>query len=154
MSAPEAAELALPENPTKDRRCAMNPSLSHSVTGRRFQQNDKGVAVRFVGGTCGLLGHSCGHPEPPRRDADEPLEVLGDLALVREPARAATCSRVNPAPFAPRLSSGSCAKGKNACRSGRKPAQERATVQVRTNTPLARGTCQATNWLLIPIGLL
>jgi hypothetical protein len=31
-----------------------------------------------------LLGGSCGHPELPRRDADDPLEVLGKLALVLE----------------------------------------------------------------------
>ena len=30
------------------------------------------------------LGDSCGHPELPGRDADEALEVLGKLALVRE----------------------------------------------------------------------
>jgi hypothetical protein len=38
--------------------------------------NGKGVAVRFLGGTCGL-------PELPRGDADEALEVTGELALVR-----------------------------------------------------------------------
>src|SRR6516162_8724066 len=31
-----------------------------------------------------LLGDSCGHPKLPRRDADEALEVIGELALVRE----------------------------------------------------------------------
>ena len=46
--------------------------------------NGKGVAVRFLGGACGPLGDSCGHPEPPRRDADKPLEVAGELALVGE----------------------------------------------------------------------
>jgi hypothetical protein len=47
-------------------------------------RNAKGFAVRFLGGSCGLLGDSCGRPEPPRRDADEPLEVTAELALVRE----------------------------------------------------------------------
>ena len=46
--------------------------------------NGKGVALRYLGGTCGLLGDSCGHPELSRRDADQALEVLGELALVRE----------------------------------------------------------------------
>src|SRR5262245_50436159 len=31
-----------------------------------------------------LFGDSCARPEPPRRDADEALEVAGELALVRE----------------------------------------------------------------------
>ena len=46
--------------------------------------NGKGLALGFLGGTCDLLGDSCGHPELPRRDADETLEVTGELALVRE----------------------------------------------------------------------
>jgi hypothetical protein len=46
--------------------------------------NGKRIALRFLGGTCGLLGESCGRPELPRRDADEALEVTGELALVRE----------------------------------------------------------------------
>src|SRR5262249_14525885 len=46
--------------------------------------NGKGIALRFLGGTCDLLGDSCGHPELPRRDADEALEVMAELALVRE----------------------------------------------------------------------
>jgi hypothetical protein len=47
-------------------------------------RNGTGVALLFLGGTCGLLGDSCGRPELPRRDADEALEVMGELALVRE----------------------------------------------------------------------
>src|SRR5580704_16888731 len=47
-------------------------------------ENGKRFALRFLGGTCGLLCESCGRPELPRRDADEPLEVMGELALVRE----------------------------------------------------------------------
>jgi hypothetical protein len=46
--------------------------------------NGKGVALRSLDETCGALGDSCGRPELPRRDADEPLEVTGELALVRE----------------------------------------------------------------------
>src|SRR5262249_28737884 len=46
--------------------------------------NGKGVALVFLGGTCGFLDDSCGRPELPRRDADEALEVPGELALVRE----------------------------------------------------------------------
>jgi hypothetical protein len=44
----------------------------------------KGVALRFLGGTCRRLGDSCGRAELPRRDADEALEVTAELALVRE----------------------------------------------------------------------
>src|SRR5215475_1368228 len=46
--------------------------------------NGKGLALGFLGGTCDLLGDSCGRSELPRRDADEPLEVLAELALVGE----------------------------------------------------------------------
>jgi hypothetical protein len=46
--------------------------------------NGKGVALPFLGGTCGQLGDACGRPELPRRDADEPREVMGERALVRE----------------------------------------------------------------------
>src|ERR1700733_3856420 len=46
--------------------------------------NGRAVALRLLGGTCGLLCDSCGRPEMPRRHADEPFEVMGELALVRE----------------------------------------------------------------------
>ena len=46
--------------------------------------NAKGLAQEFLGGTCDLLGDSCGRPELPGRDADEALEVMRELALVRE----------------------------------------------------------------------
>jgi len=46
--------------------------------------NSKGLALRFLGGTCGPLCESCGCPELRRRDADQALEVVGELALVRE----------------------------------------------------------------------
>src|SRR6516164_2908972 len=58
-----------------------------STRSRRATQrmrNGKGVAGEFLGGTCCALGDSCGHPELPRREADEALEVMGELALVRE----------------------------------------------------------------------
>lgn len=46
--------------------------------------NGQGVAVRYLGGTCGLLGVSCGSAEVPWRDANEALEVTGELTLVRK----------------------------------------------------------------------
>ena len=50
----------------------------------------RGVALVFLGGTCGLLAGSCGRTELPRRDADKPLEVVGEPALVREAGAAAS----------------------------------------------------------------
>src|SRR5262249_8612208 len=47
--------------------------------------NGKGIAQQSLVGTCLLLGDSCGDPELPRGDADQPLEVTGELALIREP---------------------------------------------------------------------
>src|SRR5262245_22385666 len=47
-------------------------------------RNGKGAAPGFLGGACGVLGGSCGRPELPRRAAREALEVLSELALVRE----------------------------------------------------------------------
>src|SRR5215469_3470608 len=49
-----------------------------------LQGNDKGVVMRILGSICDLLGDSCGRTELPRRDAHEALEVMGELALVRE----------------------------------------------------------------------
>src|SRR5262249_9989362 len=46
--------------------------------------NGKGLALAFLGGACGVLVGSCGRPELTRRDADEALEMAGELALVRE----------------------------------------------------------------------
>src|SRR5262245_36835993 len=43
----------------------------------------RGTLSRFLAGLA-LLGGSCGRPELARRDADEALEVVGELALVRE----------------------------------------------------------------------
>src|SRR6516165_10155708 len=43
-----------------------------------------GLAVRVLGTTCGLLCDSCGLAELSRRGADDALEVVGELALVRE----------------------------------------------------------------------
>src|SRR5262249_18748857 len=40
--------------------------------------------LEFLGGTCDLLGDSCGQPELPRRDADQALEVMAELTLVRK----------------------------------------------------------------------
>src|SRR5262249_48148901 len=55
------------------------------VTRACSRRNPNRLAVRYLGGTCGLLGVSCGHPELPRGDADYALEVAGELALVTEP---------------------------------------------------------------------
>src|SRR5262245_32740033 len=44
----------------------------------------RGGALKFLGGTCGLLGESCGRPELPWGDAGDALEVIGELALVGE----------------------------------------------------------------------
>jgi hypothetical protein len=41
-------------------------------------------AGRILGAACGLLGGSCGQAELARCDADEALEVMGELALIRE----------------------------------------------------------------------
>src|SRR5499433_518408 len=50
-----------------------------------FTGNGKGVAVPILGGTSGFLGGSYAHQELPRCDADNALEVMGELALIREP---------------------------------------------------------------------
>jgi hypothetical protein len=42
------------------------------------------MARTLLGGNCWLLDDSCGRSELPRRDADEALEVAGELALIRE----------------------------------------------------------------------
>ena len=39
---------------------------------------------RVLGGACGLLRDSCGPTELSRGEADEALEVMAELALVRE----------------------------------------------------------------------
>ena len=49
------------------------------------QRTGKGVALQRLGEICVPLGDSCGRPELSRRDADQALEVEGELALVREP---------------------------------------------------------------------
>ena len=47
-----------------------------------FTGNGKRVAVPILGGTYGFLGGSYARPELPRRDADEALEVVAELALI------------------------------------------------------------------------
>src|SRR5262249_3893959 len=62
-------------------------ALRPSPSARRpslHPENGKRVTLELLGGTCDLLGDSCGRPELSRRDADEALEVVGELALVRE----------------------------------------------------------------------
>ena len=46
--------------------------------------NDKEGALPFLARTCGLLGDSCGPTELSWRDADDALEMVGELALVGE----------------------------------------------------------------------
>src|SRR5262249_39333076 len=46
--------------------------------------NGKGVALAFLGGTCGFFDDSFGRPELPRRDGDGALGGAGGPALVRE----------------------------------------------------------------------
>ena len=106
-------EMAKRPAPSKSRLVHMRSSLSRSETGAwnkhyvgepdgtggrpigdrspgqpcrptLLMGNGKGLALRFLRGTCGSLGNSCGHPELPRCEADEALEVIGELALVRE----------------------------------------------------------------------
>src|SRR5262249_6674906 len=50
-----------------------------------FTGNGKGVAVPILGGSSGFLGGSYARAELPRGDADDALEVMGELALIREP---------------------------------------------------------------------
>jgi len=42
------------------------------------------LGIRVLAGACGLLRFSCGNPKLSRRDADDPLEVKGKMALVWE----------------------------------------------------------------------
>src|SRR5215472_6779543 len=63
------------------------PALRPSPAGRPCDPtlllgNGKGVARPFLGGTCGLLGESCGHLELPRREAHQALEVVTELTLI------------------------------------------------------------------------
>jgi hypothetical protein len=48
--------------------------------------NGQEVAVRVVGAGYGRLGNSCGPPELSRRDTDEALEVVRELALLWRPS--------------------------------------------------------------------
>src|SRR5262245_58047543 len=43
-----------------------------------------GAAGAGLGASCGFLGDSCGCAEATGRDADDALEVMGELALIRE----------------------------------------------------------------------
>ena len=46
--------------------------------------DDKESVLPFIARTCGLLGVSCGPAELSGRDADNALEIVGELALVSE----------------------------------------------------------------------
>ncbi|MEY2605308.1 MAG: hypothetical protein QOH31_3124 [Verrucomicrobiota bacterium] len=52
-----------------------------------LEEQANGPAARFLPRACGLLRDSCGNPKLSRRDADDPLEVKGKMALVREADR-------------------------------------------------------------------
>src|SRR4051794_28889317 len=43
-----------------------------------------GSRSALLGGLAGLLCDSCGPAEPPARDADDSLDVMGESALARE----------------------------------------------------------------------
>src|SRR4030095_16107946 len=45
---------------------------------------EKATHVRLLGWCARPLGDACGHPESSRRDADQALEVMGEVALVGE----------------------------------------------------------------------
>src|SRR5262249_13820253 len=58
---------------------------AHSGRPRRLSLllgNGKALALGFLGGTCDLLGDSCRCPELTWGDADQALEVTGELALI------------------------------------------------------------------------
>jgi hypothetical protein len=38
----------------------------------------------MLGAACGFLGDACGSAELARRDADDALEVMGEVAVIRE----------------------------------------------------------------------
>src|SRR5262249_58881112 len=57
------------------RKFAAAPRCSLGMVRARSAVSWRGLSV---------LGDSCGHPELPRRDADYALEVMRELALVRE----------------------------------------------------------------------
>ena len=49
-----------------------------------LEEQANGAATRFLPRTCGLLRDSCGNPKLSGRDADDPLEVEGKVALVQK----------------------------------------------------------------------
>jgi hypothetical protein len=76
-------EHALDDEPVKTYKAGdMFYEPSGSV--HRVARNPSGKTRTRLLETCGPLGDSCWRPELPRRDADEALEVMGELALVRE----------------------------------------------------------------------
>ena len=59
--------------------------LCHSSAFRSYLTSMlKDSASEFLPELAGLLPDSCGNPKLSRRDADDPLEMKGKLALVRE----------------------------------------------------------------------
>ena len=67
---------------TENERHMIGQTLSSSASCLRSMLT--GLGIRVLAGTCGLLRYSCGNPKLSRRDADDPLEVKGKMALVRE----------------------------------------------------------------------
>lgn len=63
-------------------------AVSDRAQGSIFFVGNATVILRYagqpLGGDCGPLGDSCGHPELSWSDADQALELAGKLALVRE----------------------------------------------------------------------
>src|SRR4051794_17676470 len=66
---------------------SVRPSLTTSAaraTRAPIMRKCTARAGGVLGAACGLLGDSCGQAELAGRDTDYTLEVLGELALIRE----------------------------------------------------------------------
>src|SRR6516225_4908991 len=77
---------AFPDNVTNRSDTATTRSHGLGATARLtlLMRNGKGGRSSVSWRDLPLFGDSCAHPELPQRDADEALEVAGELALVRE----------------------------------------------------------------------
>src|SRR3984893_15122959 len=58
------------------------PGRAHPSLVRRVCYTPRGIQI--LARACGLLRFSCGNPKLSRRDAGDPLEVKGKIAVVRE----------------------------------------------------------------------
>src|SRR5262245_11270473 len=89
---PTAPENHLPKRPGDGQRIPIfvrRPSgggqpAAYRAAPTLFMGNGKGGGSRVSWSDLRHLCDSCGHPELPRRVADQALEVVGELALVRE----------------------------------------------------------------------